>query len=107
MDKKSKCKIQVWWGIPAFSRQTCHLYSILRAEIINIIKDLVTKEPNKKFFLEYIVGKDCMEGEREMKIGPKSPRTALFLSSKLAIRYNQGLCGSETKPCITQMEVFA
>jgi len=48
-----------------------------------------------------------MEGEREMKIGPKSPRTALFLWSKLAIRYNQRLCGSETKPCITQMEVFA
>jgi hypothetical protein len=56
MDKKRECKIQIWWGIPAFSIQACHLYSILRAEIINIIKDLVTKEPNKKFFLKCIVG---------------------------------------------------
>jgi hypothetical protein len=78
VDKKSECKIQVWWGIPVFSRQACNLYSILRAEILNIIKDVVTKEPNKKFFSECIVGKDCVEGTREMKIGPKSPRTALF-----------------------------
>ena len=62
MDKKSKCKIQVWWGIPAFSKQAFYLYSVLSAEIINIIKDLVTKEPNKKFFLECIAGKDCIEG---------------------------------------------
>jgi hypothetical protein len=51
MDKKSKCKIQVWWGIPAFSRQASHLHSILRAEIINTIEELATKDRNKKFFL--------------------------------------------------------
>lgn len=90
-----------------FSKQACHLYLVLRVDIINIIKDLVTKEPNKKFFSEYIVRKERMEGKREMKIGPKSPSIALLLLSKLAIRYNQGLCGNETKPCITQMEVFA